>query len=819
MDFSVILFVETILCFMNKHNIKSGFLFATSTPFAVVFTVVFLSGFFAATVKAETATTTPSSSGDGGGGNSTNHPPTLSELGQFDGATSIPEGWVLRHPYISSFSANVSDPDGDQVKLQMEFRRFEEPFTGIDDGGILTSDLVDPVPSGWNARVPEMQLSCGCRPAIHLSDGKYHWRARAIDTVGNVSEWQEFGVVGNVDFEILTNKLPSFSFPIKGFSPYTAPVGSILDHSGNLNCNKPKTCDGLVKTFDGEVGLKEFGQNASPPGYVKDANGTSFFKDSFTQTFQNNIIQEHLNYVGSGSEQCFDKDGNLMECFSPKAYLNYDGHSGYDFVIPRRVNILAAADGYLEKVECGGDLINGCGFNALKIVHANGYETWYLHAIIGSEIVSTGEKKWVNMGDKIAEVGNTGVVAYHLHFEVRHSGNIVDPYDINQTLWSFISSNYIAGQIHSPGELRVYDSEGRVTGLVNGVEKNEIPESEYGNEGFVIYNPSGEYRYEIVGTEDGMYSLDIVSASESNYTKFEATDIQIQSNEIHQYEIDWNSLSQNEKGVTLQIDKSGDGTVDDTVQVGANFSDNIPPIATPVIDGTFGQDDWYMSDVTFALDVIDNTGGVGVESIKYSLDDGTWQTFSSTLPINIKTEGIHTLQYYSTDFFGNQETINTAIIKIDKTPPEAVIQFDPKSSDLKFTGTDNLTAMTDANVNDNDDNITMTDEAGNQTIIKLKDKDRKKTLKVEIQSIFYNGEPVDISKNKLQFFWSYDKNKDLGILSQHIQSKNGYNILAVYDVEKTRLSGKDTFGIISGIRPGLVLLKITTNKGNFSWGF
>src|SRR3989338_10218641 len=128
------------------------------------------------------------------GGGSLSDSPTLFGLEQFDGSTSIPEGWILRHPYISSFSANVSDPDGDQVKLQVELRRFEEPFTGIDDGGILTSD---PVPSGSeNVRVTR----------FGLSDGKYHWRARAIgansNTSGTESGWQEFGVVGNVDFSI-----------------------------------------------------------------------------------------------------------------------------------------------------------------------------------------------------------------------------------------------------------------------------------------------------------------------------------------------------------------------------------------------------------------------------------------------------------------------------------------------------------------------------------------------------------------------------------------------------------------------------------------
>ncbi|MBU1992524.1 right-handed parallel beta-helix repeat-containing protein, partial [Patescibacteria group bacterium] len=176
----------------------------------------------------------PPSSGGGGGG-SLNQPPTLSGLEQFDGSTSIFEGWILRHPYISSFFANVSDSDGDQVKLQVELRRFGEPFTGVDDSGMLTSDLV---PSGEVARVPEWQTSCGCRPSIQLPDGKYHWRARAIDSNGNKSEWQEFGGIGNVDFEILT-ALPDLS--IERIKPIQVVEGADINDDGKVDlvANKP----------------------------------------------------------------------------------------------------------------------------------------------------------------------------------------------------------------------------------------------------------------------------------------------------------------------------------------------------------------------------------------------------------------------------------------------------------------------------------------------------------------------------------------------------------------------------------------------------
>jgi len=119
--------------------------------------------------------------------------------------------------------------------------------------------------------------------------------------------------------------------------------------------------------------------------------------------------------------------------------------------------------------------------------------------------------------------------------------------------------NWIVGKLFSPGELRVYDSQGRVTGLVNGEVKEEIPNSGYFNNTIMILSPSGSYRYEVAGTEDGSYGLVVASAEDEEVTTFVATDIPISTNAIHQYTIDWVALSQGEEGVTVKVDSDGDG--------------------------------------------------------------------------------------------------------------------------------------------------------------------------------------------------------------------------------------------------------------------
>ena len=128
----------------------------------------------------------------------------------------------------------------------------------------------------------------------------------------------------------------------------------------------------------------------------------------------------------------------------------------------------------------------------------------------------------------------------------------------------------------SPGELRVYDSEGRVTGLVNGEIKEEIPCSAYKDNIIIILPSSDSYMYEVAGTDVGSYGLGVASVKDGETNTFAATDIPTSSGATHQYTIDWDSLAQGEEGVTLQIDSNGDGTFEQTITSDATLQ---PPVA------------------------------------------------------------------------------------------------------------------------------------------------------------------------------------------------------------------------------------------------
>jgi len=134
-------------------------------------------------------------------------------------------------------------------------------------------------------------------------------------------------------------------------------------------------------------------------------------------------------------------------------------------------------------------------------------------------------------------------------------------------------SNIIGSLLNSPVELRIYDSKGRVTGVVNGEIREEIPDSMYDkeNEVALIFDAIDTYRYEVIGTSDGFYGLEITSAKDGNASTFEANDVPIKSNSINQFSVDWNALSINE-GVTINIDSNGDGNFEKTVNSGAIYT-------------------------------------------------------------------------------------------------------------------------------------------------------------------------------------------------------------------------------------------------------
>jgi len=113
--------------------------------------------------------------------------PAFSNIGQFksDGAIVIPESGTTTESTVV-FKATVSDPNNDDVKLQVELKEFGQSFT---ETNLIESPLVS---SGNETSVTR----------YGLIPQSYHWRVRVVDSQGNASDWKEFGIDGNVDFVV-----------------------------------------------------------------------------------------------------------------------------------------------------------------------------------------------------------------------------------------------------------------------------------------------------------------------------------------------------------------------------------------------------------------------------------------------------------------------------------------------------------------------------------------------------------------------------------------------------------------------------------------
>jgi PGF-pre-PGF domain-containing protein len=122
--------------------------------------------------------------------------------------------------------------------------------------------------------------------------------------------------------------------------------------------------------------------------------------------------------------------------------------------------------------------------------------------------------------------------------------------------------SWLMSRLKSPGELRVYDSQGRVTGLVRGEVKNEIPRSVYDNEAVIIFYPTDSYCYEVAGTDNGVYGLEVTSAESGKVNAFAVSSVPTSAGCVHHYAIDWSALvaSEGRGGVAVRIDSDGDGT-------------------------------------------------------------------------------------------------------------------------------------------------------------------------------------------------------------------------------------------------------------------
>jgi hypothetical protein len=226
-------------------------------------------------------------------------PTSLVQL-RSDGITPIAPREMISETSVA-LGGKADNATGNQVQIQIELRRLTETLTGEPTA---VSGFVSP---GQIASVP----------VFGLIDGVYHWRMRAADSQGNVSNWQEFGSPGSADFEVYASPLPAtFAIPNPScnsfvtFVPY-APM--VLQGANFWTCcyDTPQSyigCYGQAysRVFDAS-GSTVLAQSDSIPsfGYTlgcgSDLNYTTSFSGANQITLQPGVAYTFRNVETDGS--------------------------------------------------------------------------------------------------------------------------------------------------------------------------------------------------------------------------------------------------------------------------------------------------------------------------------------------------------------------------------------------------------------------------------------------------------------------------------------------------------------------------------------
>ncbi|MFH0776435.1 MAG: hypothetical protein V1936_02380 [Patescibacteria group bacterium] len=447
-----------------------------------------------------------------------NQPPTFSSLAQYksDGATELSESGKTAGDTVV-FSALLDDLDSDQVKLQVELRMVGVDFTGESDA-ILSSDLL---PIGSTASIT----------TDVLSDGKYHWRARVVDEHREASAWQEFGELGNTDFEVKTVPLytqnysnhPSFAetdewYRLEYANGYSQNYycGSTIAQCGCAITSAVMTMRyyGITKNVDGsDINPKTI--NA----WLKNATSLiGYWGGSVNWS----AIPEYARDPLTGNRRIVF-NGRYDGYGKAKGLLDSDLDSGHPVILR-------------------DDTYHGHFLLATEKL-ADTYRVrdpyWYNTATLDQEITAD---------DRSLPFNN-----YKTDYNNHYDG--IRRYTDDITLASSASLDFT---IASPAELLVVDANGKRLGKdpISGVEYSEIEGGTYTSEGIGnietgtlsdhplksiwIPNPGdGKYQIKVIGTGNGDYTLYSAITDQSGNIATDAFQDTTQINLETDYELDY----------------------------------------------------------------------------------------------------------------------------------------------------------------------------------------------------------------------------------------------------------------------------------------
>jgi rhamnogalacturonan endolyase len=238
--------------------------------------------------------------------------------------------------------------------------------------------------------------------------------------------------------------------------------------------------------------------------------------------------------------------------------------------------------------------------------------------------------------------------------------------------------------------------------------------------------------------------------------------------------------------------------------------------------------------------------------VTFTCSDGGSGVASTSAPLTLSGEGANqSANGTCTDRAGNSASVSLTGINIDKTAPEAFLQFDPASRDAFLFGRDSLSGVTAGHLTpsqvvpatwDASDDLfgvsphlpgegasqieqrtyNAADAAGNTLTLVVKVRRSNRQIKTRILSLKYKSQQTVMPvRNTAWFGWTVNADNSIQVLTQTMGRLPNTGILEnVSAAFETRLNQTQIIRLLPlppstlQSRAGLVLLRMATNQGD-----
>jgi len=205
-----------------------------------------------------------------------------------------------------------------------------------------------------------------------------------------------------------------------------------------------------------------------------------------------------------------------------------------------------------------------------------------------------------------------------------------------------------------PADLRVRDAAGRTTGLVSGGDREEIPNSWYirSVNRITLLFPVDAYRYQVVGREEGEYSLNAVaepepgpvtwSGSSPSAATFAVADVPIEPGAVHEYDVDW---AESGEEATRRTDSDGDGVFEQTTLIRVPYASFTVSVSRP------HSEEFVTFDASASTDPDDN-----IASYSWDFGDGGQTSAGPEVAHRFMSPGTYVVRLTVRDAHGAVDT-------------------------------------------------------------------------------------------------------------------------------------------------------------------